>query len=373
MCLIYLSPVPWESFAQRPQKFVEWFHKRTGRQVFWVEPYPTRFPKLTDLKRVRATKAATPKEIPSWLRIATPHAIPLEPIPGSGWLNEWFWRPLISEMITFVGGQKALVVVGKPSILALAVLDKIKPCHSVYDAMDDFPAFYEGLSRRAMVKHELRLVQSVSKVWVSSSTLKLRWSRTRENVILIPNALDGTLLPPPNLSKGTSKNKVFGYVGTIGKWFDWAWLIALAKSRPDDVVRLIGPHFLPAPQQLPTNIELLPPCPHNEALSAMRNFDVGLIPFKRNELTKSVDPIKYYEYRALGLPVISTNFGEMEFRANESGIFLSSTIGDIDKVAAIALKFQDNPKLSNEFARRNTWDARFDAAPLCQDSCHLTC
>ena len=33
MQLVYFSPVPWASFAQRPHKFVEWFHARCGAIV----------------------------------------------------------------------------------------------------------------------------------------------------------------------------------------------------------------------------------------------------------------------------------------------------------------------------------------------------
>ncbi len=52
----------------------------------------------------------------------------------------------------------------------------------------------------------------------------------------------------------------------------------------------------------------------------MAEFDVGLIPFKQNALTAAVDPIKYYEYRALALPVISTDFGEMHERGDLPGL-----------------------------------------------------
>ena len=42
-----------------------------------------------------------------------------------------------------------------------------------------------------------------------------------------------------------------------------------------------------------------------------RQFDVGLIPFKLNELTRAVNPIKLREYLAAGLPVISTPLPEV--------------------------------------------------------------
>ena len=49
MRLVYLSPVSWHSFAQRPHELVRQFHAATQAPVLWVEPYPTRLPVLADL------------------------------------------------------------------------------------------------------------------------------------------------------------------------------------------------------------------------------------------------------------------------------------------------------------------------------------
>lgn len=364
MYLIYLSPVPWRSFAQRPHKFVEWFHKRTGRQVLWVEPYPTRFPQLNDFRRIVPAKKLDFAPVPSWLQIFNPIALPIEPLPGSGYLNSLLWASLIRKLKALVSEQEVLLVVGKPSDLALQVLEAVSPYQSIYDAMDDFPAFHSGLSRQGMARRELSLVHHVSKVWVSSTALRERWQREGVDVCFVPNALDGGLLPLPRLITGENKRKIFGYVGTIGNWFDWEWVFGLAKLRPGDIVRLIGPVLHPAQFVLPKNVEMLPPCHHEAALLAMSEFDVGLIPFKKNELTVSVDPIKFYEYRALGLPVISTDFGEMQFRANEAGTFISKAFSDIGRIAAIAIEFKDCSGTRGEFAMRNTWEARFDGAGL---------
>jgi len=115
---------------------------------------------------------------------------------------------------------------------------------------------------------------------------------------------------------------------------------------------------------LPGNVHLMPACGHAEALKAMAEFHVGLIPFKKNALTASVDPIKYYEYRALGLPVISTDFGEMSLRAGERGVFITQSVSDIPAMANSAIQFDSDADDASEFAVQNIWEARFDAAKL---------
>lgn len=364
MHLVYLSPVPWESFAQRPHKFVEWFHKRTRNEVLWIDPYPTRFPSVSDFKRLSSVALQAVQEQPSWLQIVKPTALPLEPLPWSGQLNALMWRRVFKQLEAFVENRVVLLVIGKPSALALTALNKLKGCRSIYDAMDDFPAFYRGLSRLALSRREEKLVQRVSAMWVSSTELRRRWNGCRSDVQLVHNGLDTSLLPPSKQDLAIRRNKVFGYVGTIGDWFDWEWVIALAKIRPADGVRLVGPVFRTPPHALPKNVELLPPCEHEVALKAMQDFDVGLIPFKTNELTASVDPIKYYEYRALGLPMISTDFGEMRFRRDEVGMFVSKSVEDIENMAMSALLFGQDPVFTKQFAMDNSWESRFDGSKI---------
>ena len=180
----------------------------------------------------------------------------------------------------------------------------------------------------------------------------------------MPNGLDAGVLPPPKMGPIERGRNVLGYVGTIGPWFDWDWVIALAKARPADVVRLIGPMFTPSPHAIPGNVEVLSSRSHHDAMLAMQDFDVGLIPFKNTDLTVSVDPIKYYEYRALGLPVVSTDFGEMALRGAEDGTFLSKTGQVLNGLIQEALLYRSDDETIRQFTARNTWEARFNAARI---------
>lgn len=364
MRLIYLSPVPWASFAQRPHKFITWFHANTGADVLWVNPYPTRFPWLSDFRRFGANVDSEHNTNPNWLSVISPSALPIEPLPGSGIVNAMMWRSLLRGIDEFAQSKNCLLVIGKPSVLALSVLNRLKGCRSLYDAMDDFPAFYTGLSRRAMRWREALLVSKVDGVLASSTVIKRRWSQLGADVQLVQNGLDASVMPRFVGRQAPKGKKILGYVGTVATWFDWEWVIALAKTRPDDVVRLVGPVFCSVPNALPSNIELLPPCNHQTAIEAMQNFDIGLIPFKSNVLTASVDPIKYYEYRALGLPVISTDFGEMAFRGGELGTFISRGPQDINAVVKQALQHTTTIDAVQKFRVCNTWEFRFDRAKI---------
>lgn len=367
MQLIYLSPVPWSSFAQRPQKFAEWFHTSTGNNVLWIDPYPTRFPVLSDWRRLTSSVSTGSHETYPWLKVIKPRALPIEPLAISGWINRLFWKPVFQMVETYMH-QPTMFVIGKPSILALALLEQFKPQRSVYDAMDDFPAFHTGFSHRSMARIERLIIQQTTGMMTSSSMLKARWMPVRQDIKLVLNGLDIEVLPQIQ-TKPLNKNRILGYVGTIASWFDWDWLISVAQSCPEDTIRLIGPIFTLGPENLPQNIQLLPACDHRTALKAMQEFDVGLIPFKRNVLTESVDPIKYYEYKALGKPVLSTSFGEMTARDNEPGVFLANSKVELQDAlnALTAHPYHPTPEDIEQFRQFNSWQARFNASNILSD------
>lgn len=366
MRLIYLSPVAWSSFSQRPHKFVEWFHQHYGGDVMWIDPYPTRFPSLKDMGRKKSIDRpavdATREVHPDWLVLHTPRALPLEPIPGSRLINRSLWSPVLAAVRDFNDADDCFIVVGKPSALALEVLDRHPGSEALYDAMDDFPCFYDGISKWSMLSKEHALAKRVHWISVSSTRLALRLSHYKHKLLVVRNACDADLPLPSLESKADVERRVLGYVGTIGAWFDWELVIQLAQSNPAHTVRLIGPLYNPPTNPLPPNVELLPACSHADAIGHMQTFSVGLIPFKLTPLTASVDPIKYYEYRALGLPVISTPFGEMALRIDERGVFLLNGASNLIDVTRQAMAYVDDVSLLEQFRRDNTWESRFDNA-----------
>lgn len=368
MQLVYLSPVPWASFAQRPHKFVEWFHARHGDRILWIDPYPTRFPELSDLRRLISRSAILARDDArpdayAWLTVLRPRSFPIEPSPGSGALNRLLWMELMQEVASFVAAKETCLVIGKPSELALQLTRRHRDIPLLYDAMDDFAAFYGGFSSWAMRRREDKIAASVNMMLASSTALLERFSGNVPRPVLARNACATEVLPDARRVRYSSK-PVFGYVGTIADWFDWPLVIKLALANPDTIVRLIGPIYSPPPAPLPKNVELLPACQHPAAIAMMEDFSAGLIPFRNNALTSSVDPIKYYEYRALGLPVISTSFGEMALRKNLHGVTIIDHDVSLQSLLPRVMDYRPGWEEVQRFRSENSWYARFDAVNL---------
>jgi glycosyltransferase involved in cell wall biosynthesis len=361
MRLLYISPISAESYAQRPHFMVRDLLDRGVSSVLWVNPYPCRLPQWADLGRSTGLHNQGTSLDPR-VRALNVRALPIEPLPLGTWLNrQLLWRGVWREIEPFAASDEPLLVgVGRPCALAVAALQMLRPAASFYDAMDNFPEFHGGLSRRSMRRCEDAIGASVDVVLASSTFLAEKFSSRGRRVEQVLNACSLPISQSPSLQVSKSPFPVLGYVGCIGRWFDWPLVIRLAKTMPQARVELVGPCVTPPParEKLPPNVQLLPACNQSEASAHLARFSAGLIPFRLNALTAGVDPIKYYEYRAAGLPVLSTRFGEMSLRGSGDGVYFLDGVNDWASVAA-ALDRKSDSAAAARFARENSWDFRF--------------
>ena len=228
------------------------------------------------------------------------------------------------QLLEILERDDTWLVIGRPSGMALALCRARDGARVLYDVMDDMPQFSQGLSRRWMQHTHMALLAQAQAVWGSSACIvQAVQAHTRYPPVLVRN---GTAVmevescnAPCAQGIGTAAHAdaplILGYVGTIAAWFDWDAVCRLARALPQARVEIYGPREGPVAVTLPANVRLHGPIPHTQVFALMRNWHAGLIPFVRNTLTQSVDPVKYYEYRACGLPVIATLFGEMPHHA----------------------------------------------------------
>jgi hypothetical protein len=363
MVLIYFSPVRWESYEQRPHYMVRYFLEVGAERILWINPYPTRLPNILDLTRA-VSSIHNQNTIPeSAVSIVNVKALPLEPLPGIVLANRcFFWREWKENLLKNIHGEKYIVGVGKPCALALYFLRDGKQSWSFYDAMDNFPEFYKGLSKTKMRKNEINISMSVDVIITTTDYLTRKLSKFGDNIITINNAcnMDALSLPERKYMKGCGTLTI-GYIGAIAEWFDWSVVIKLANVLPNSKLVLVGPIFSKCKVVLPNNIELKAPISNREISDCIEQFDVGLIPFKVNPLTDGVDPIKYYEYKAMGLPILTTKFGQMAFRGNEYGVYYLESNFDAHDILNWIGSFNPDQSAIVDFRERNDWSSRFNS------------
>ena len=201
--------------------------------------------------------------------------------------------------------------------------------------MDDMPQFYKGISSKWMTKMHSQLL-SICNGGSSSPLLQDALAHGRTDSVLVGNAGPGR--PAVELTHRTRGAPwIAGYAGTLRSWFDWKRLAEWATQLPEIRWQVVGAFSADIPTGLPRNVELLGPLPHQQVIKIMQSgWDVGLIPFLNTALTHAVDPVKYYEYRQCGLPVLSSKFGEMAHKTHDHGVWL------MDELAPANLPLQLN-------------------------------
>lgn len=368
--LVYLSPVPLSSFAQRPHHFVEWFHKRFDAEVLWIDPYPARLPRWHDVHRLfpnRSAPVGAAWANAPWIRTVQPHAVPLEPLASGRAINHWLWSDLMRKVSAFTNDQTWLVV-GKPCALAVRLADSFPMHRVVFDVMDNMPAFARGVSQTWLASTESAMVARSGALMASSTPLHaLLESRYKRPVSLVKNATtvpESTRVPAwaeSTTAKPPGTPLTMGYIGSISSWFDWDLVERLARHHLSARIELIGPCDQ-RPRYLPANVFVLPPQRQEDIHRTMLTFDVGLIPFQMSALTDYVDPVKFYEYRAAGLPVLSSRFGEMRLRGQQDGVVFFEDLAAQDMASDWPWRHND-AGTTEQFVRANNWKVRFDQMP----------
>ena len=101
------------------------------------------------------------------------------------------------------------------------------------------------------------------------------------------------------------------YFGTVAAWLDFDALHALVRDDNRVSVRLIGPLDGVGADDL-AGLVRVPPVEHSRLAQAVAGADALLLPFRVDDLTRAVDPVKLYEYVALGKPILASHWPELD-------------------------------------------------------------
>jgi glycosyltransferase involved in cell wall biosynthesis len=236
----------------------------------------------------------------------------------------------------------------------------------VYDCVDEHGAF-PGHDPVVVAGMEDRLVRRADVVFASARELYLRRKDHAKEIHLVPNGAElahfgqavTDELPVPADLTGID-GPVIGYVGFIHEWVNLEWIRAAAVAHPEWSLVLVGPvHTDTDILRKMNNIHFLGEKPYAELPGYLRRFSVCVIPFHRNALTISVNPIKLYEYLAAGRPVVSARIPELEDFAD--AVALADTAEDFIQAIAEQLGKNSLAEMQARQARvqAHSWDQRF--------------
>jgi glycosyltransferase involved in cell wall biosynthesis len=255
--------------------------------------------------------------------------------------------------------------------MTMAVLEPRPWRRLIYHCVDEIQA-QPGMPAAAIERWEQRLCRRADAVFVTSPDLQRRLAPLNPITRFDPNVADSThfaramdpVLPLPADLAAIPAPRV-GFVGAISSYkLDLELLEQLARARPDWSFVLIGPVGEGDPDTDVTvlarlaNVHLLGVRPYASLPAYLKGCAVGLLPLRLNAYTQAMFPMKFFEYLAAGLPVVTTCIQALQ-DYGEAALLCDPTVDAFSAAIGRALHGQ-GPGLASRLALagRHTYDSR---------------
>jgi glycosyltransferase involved in cell wall biosynthesis len=220
----------------------------------------------------------------------------------------------------------------------------------------------------ALDPSEIHLIQSVGQVFIHSPAMMEKKGRFNSNTEFVPNGVDyrdyTTPMPEP-ADLGPISHPRIGYSGNLKRMLNWPLMLELSGRHPEwsfVFVGQIAPHTeirgVLAELSRRSNVHMLGAKPVGALPAYAQHFDVCIMPYRRDDYTKYIYPLKLHEYLASGRPVVGTPLPSIE--AFDGAVILANSSEEWSRAITRGLSPAENTPARCE-ARRHTaslhdWD-----------------
>src|SRR5688572_7702790 len=290
-------------------------------RVLWVNSIGMRRPTaaVSDARRLVAKLrriVAGVRQVEPNIFVMDPPVLPLPGVAAAEQLNRIVLAAWLRRLCRRLGLDRPLLWTFLPNVNWL--LGRLNERMVIYHCVDEYSEF-SGVPKDVIVRMEQDLIRRADIVFTSAEKLCDERRQVNPRTYFIPHGVDvahfsRALDPATEVPEDIRRlpKPVIGFFGLLADWVDLDMIGALARARPQWSFALVGKAQtdVRAVQGLP-NVHLIGQRPYSALPGYCRGFDVGLIPFRMNELTLRVNPLKLREYLAAGLPVVSTPLPEV--------------------------------------------------------------
>jgi GT2 family glycosyltransferase/glycosyltransferase involved in cell wall biosynthesis len=363
--VILFNAVAWNSVIQRQHHFARGLAER-GHTVFWVEPA---------LSSPRNWWNSRPLQ----QLVAGIHMIRLPGTARDIYTLEWneaivdAMAAAVAQTASVYGVQQAVMLINYPRWQPVAKLLRERCEWKIaFDCLDDQRAFAH-IYQTTLFTYEDWLAEHADLLVTSSAVLQERlFSRPST---LLHNAADYDLFSS-GFAMGYLDHlprPIVGFFGALADWLDMDLIRAAALRFPDWTFVYIGPHtFSHSSVELDwlrsthlPNIVVIPQMDPHPLAAHLAEFDVCTMPFKDIPATRSMNPVKLYEYLAAGKPVVCRDLPEVSHLVDSGAAGLISLYKSPEEFfellrLAVAEDDDDLRERRRAFARANDWDARME-------------
>lgn len=309
--IICLSSINWTDLWQRPQQLMSRF-ARYGHRVVFVDSQTY----YVDVSDADPRQQLRQRLIDAIIRITRwDHGVAHLPRVSMGRRPSGDMEDLTPDYVDALqsafGFREPIFWVYLPtwghSVAFLKSRGKV-----VYDCVDDFAAFSDATPD--VVAGDRILTAHADIVLATASRLVEGKKQFAARIHHSPNGVDPDFFRPSrHRFRRPGQRRIIGFVGALADWVDFELIRDMARLRPAWRFVLVGPTLtdVSSATKYP-NVELWGRQPYSRLPAILKQFDVGTIPFRVNNLTHHANPIKVYEYLAAGLPVVARRIPELE-------------------------------------------------------------
>ncbi|WP_245189717.1 glycosyltransferase [Lunatimonas salinarum] len=244
------------------------------------------------------------------------------------------------------------------------------PAFFIYQSRDNIRAL-EPYLRKHGATAEIQAIKEADLSIVTSRQLQADLTHlSGRTVHYLPNAAEFDTFKRAFLEKipmpadlAEIPGPLIGYTGNICHRSNYPLLAKICEVHADKSFVMIGPrnHWSSTDIDLDAipNLYFLGPKPIERLPDYLAHFDVLILPFLINEVTKSIYPLKINEYLASGKPVVATPFSE-DIKAFGGVIRLEESPEKFASAISEELKYDNAEKRAarHAVASENTWDNR---------------
>ncbi len=340
-----------------------------NNRVVWLNSIAMRQPDFTSgrdlgkILRKLGRFVRGPQLVAANLWVVTPIVLPFPHNRLAVAINRWILRTTVGLLRRRLGMREFQLWTFLPT--AVEYVGKLGESMVVYYCIDEWSNF-PRLDGPKMVALERALLEKADVCFATAHTLFEAKRLRNANTVLALHGVDhdhfAKALAADTAVAGDIAGlprPIIGFFGGIHEWIDLELIAAIARAHPQWSVVLIGKASVDvsALRSLP-NVHLPGRRPYERLPEYCKGFDVAIIPFVVNDLTRHVNPIKLREYLSAGLPVVSTALPEVEFY--EGLVYVARNhkefIGKIEQ--AVSEDSRARRQQRSETMRGETWDNR---------------
>lgn len=275
-------------------------------------------------------------------------------------INAFIYKNQLRKTIKELKLDNPIIITAYNPMYGLPMIGELNEYLNVYYC-------YDGMDtqrhKSRIYNIEQQFCRQVDGIITTSDYLNSEKQNLNAQSYVVKNGVDFKLFEPhtkKSVSTPSAEKKV-GYIGTLDFRFDIDIMEYAIQELPQVLFEFTGyllNQNIKERLSKYDNVAFFKSVKAHEVPELLSKYDLGIIPYKMDEVNKNIYPLKINEYLAVGVPVVMTAFANLtDFKsmvkaAENKALFKSYIENELKNDNDLLIKERI------EFAKLNSWESR---------------